>query len=179
MAFSIPSNLVLLSSQTASSSASISFTNEITSDFTSYYVILRDIVAATNNQAVLLTFSTDNGSTYLSSNYQYAIQYAESGNTNTHAQSTGASSITLTPPLSSTTSQAYSGNVNLYGFAQGTLPPMLYGFGANQDNATSYLFSSVVTAMNTGTTAINAIKFAMASGNITSGTITLYGMVDS
>jgi hypothetical protein len=44
-------------------------------------------------------------------------------------------------------------------------------------NSDNVALNADVGGMNTGTTAVTAIKFAMSSGNITSGTINLYAVV--
>jgi len=178
MSFNIPSQLVKLSAQTASSSASISFTSVITSDFTSYYVTLRDIVSGTNNEDLYVTYSTNNGTSYLSSNYKYAVFYVNSDGTTGFINSNSDSKIILTPTLSSTTSQSFSGNLNLFAFNQNVSYAMLMGNGVSWNNSSSKSNTIMNVGCNTGTTAVNAIQFTMASGNIASGVFTLYGIPD-
>lgn len=179
MAYYTPSTLVLLSSQTASSSASIVFTSKISTSYTSYLLTLRDIVVATNNNALLLTMSTDNGSTYLASTgYKYEIRVIKSANTAANINSTGTSSCQISPSLSSTTAKSYNADLQFFAMDQATFSPRFGGWGINQDDTSSDFFTSQIIGMNTTTTAVNAIKIISASGNITSGTFNLYGVLE-
>jgi hypothetical protein len=56
--------MVLLSTQTASASASISFTTGIDSTYKEYMFIFNNIHPATDNAHFQFNFSTDAGSTY-------------------------------------------------------------------------------------------------------------------
>lgn len=170
--------LVKLSTQTASASASLIFTSFITTNFTSYYIQLRNIVPATNAQAIILTFSTDNGSTYLSTNYKYCVKWSLSSGATSQSASDSASSIILTHSLSSTAARAYNGNLFLFAVDQGVLVPQFYGYGASRDGSGN-ASTQICSGMNTSTAGINSLKFTMASGNITSGDITLYGVKDN
>ena len=79
----------LLSTQTASSSASINFDSSvITTDYESYYVIINGLIPATNQTTLRFRFSTDNGSSYLSQNY---AARSSGGKAHTGADSSGSS----------------------------------------------------------------------------------------
>jgi len=175
MAFNIPSQLVLLSSQTASSSASISFTSVITSDFTSYYLTIRNLVAATNGSTIQMLASTNNGSSYLSSNYKWVYHADTSNATQVTDNNNSSSYIQLSDAISSTTSQAYNCNINLFNLNTSYVFNF-YGISINQNNSNSYVYNGSLAGGNKGTTAINALQIAMSSGNIASGVLSLYGV---
>ena len=111
MAYDYPRNLVLLSTQTASSSASLVFT-QFSSHFTTYYVSLRNILPATNAVSLYVTFSTDGGTTYLSANYRYEFEEIAS-NTNAITGSTSAAQGVLAQTVSSTASTGICGDYYL------------------------------------------------------------------
>ena len=79
----------LLSTQTASSTATINFDSSvITTDYESYYVIINNLIPATNQTTLRFRFSTDNGSSYLSENY---AARSSGGKAQTGADSSGSS----------------------------------------------------------------------------------------
>jgi hypothetical protein len=175
MAYNQPEEIIYLSTQTASNSASLSFTSLITTTYPVYFIKVRNIVPATDTDNFLLTFSTDNGSTYLNSAYQWSqIGVTEASFTSTQFNNSD-SSIQLTPAMSSTANRGgLSGQMYLYGFAVAKVPQIsLEAFNYDSNTHANY---RITYGANTGTTAVNAIKFACSSGNITSGSIILYGM---
>ena len=83
--------LAKIETKTASSSASIEFTSDINSGFNVYYLSIRKLVASTNATELRMYFSTDNGSTYLSSGYRYTYQTVGSASLDSAAGSTSGS----------------------------------------------------------------------------------------
>lgn len=173
MSFNSPEEFIFLSTQTASASGSLSFTSLITSTYPVYYVKIRNLLPATNATTLNLTFSTNNGSSYLASNYQYSkYSIYEAGTVTGSNNSTTA--IQLVTSCSNTSARTINGEIYFYGLAQSVVATCLLEATAEDSNA--HIVTTIAIGANTGTTAINAIKFAMSSGNITSGTISLYGM---
>lgn len=175
MAHNFPQTLCLIQSQPASNSTTIDFTGKITSSFSTYLVKMSDIIPATNNANLLLTFSVDNGANFLASNYKWTNKTSTSNAGNAASQSASDSSIRIADTLQNGASNGLCGDLQLYDMNNGTLVPKCYAMTTMMGSGPV----GVVTAMggmNTGVTAINAIRFAMSSGNITSGTFTLYGI---
>ena len=170
LSFSSVGVFTRIASSTASSSASIAFT-DLTTAYSTLLVIFTNVVPATNAVNFDMTFSTDNGSTYLSSAYfwrGYQVQTSGEGSSG----SGGSTEIRLTHTtgtLLNTAGRGYSGHLYLYG--SNTAAP-LYATGMAVYGSAPVFFGGGIT----GTTAVNAIKFAMSSGNISTGTITLYGL---
>lgn len=177
MAFLFPQRLCKISTQTASSSASLSFTTGISSNFTTYYVKVRNLLPATNNVTLLLTFSTNGGSTYLSTNYKYAIAWIKSDGGSGTLSSGSDSSIKICENISSTSTRKLNADIVFYNLNDATYCCKI-AHHANYFTAGTLAQAFEGGGMNTGTSAVNAIKFAMSSGNIASGSITLYGCVD-
>lgn len=174
MAYNEPLTFKLLQSLPASNSASIAFTG--IGSFNTYYVSFKNIVPVTNNDFLLMTFSTDNGSTYLNSGYKYFSLNELSAPTETGQNSNAGTSLQLTYKLSSATAKAMNGGMYLYALNQSTFVPQYQGQAVYIDDASGNCVLDIFSGMNTGTTAINAIKFTCSTGNISSGTFLLYGV---
>lgn len=175
MAYNFPDDLTIISTLTASSSASLAFTSKITSNWSTYYVSIRNLLPATNGTDLILTFSNDNGSTYLSANYKYTYLNDPSTGTIAAVGSTSAASCTLLTLASTAASAGISGDFYLYNMKSASIPPYYKGQLVHFNNA-SACSNVQFGGMNTDTTGINAIKFIFSSGSIASGTISLFGV---
>lgn len=169
-------NLVLLSSQTASNTASISFVSFITSTYNNYLFLFSNVVPITNAAFLSMQLSTNNGSTYISTNYlsgNNRIAY----NASTLANLTSTTTIRATYQLSSTSSDG-NGNAYffLYNFTNGQIP-VINGVQSGYSNIDSTLGYNAVVSQNTATN-INAFQVAMSSGNISTGTFSLFGILE-
>lgn len=160
--------LTLLNTQTASSSASLTFTSTyITSTYSSYFIKFT-LLTSSGSAQLQMTFSTDNGSSYLNSNYLAGA----TANTYNATSWTANSSTTLCPLSSTSTWLGYCGYIlidiptSAAVIYSGKAMGWVSGSGSN----------FALTGTNTGTTTVNNIKFAYSSGNITSGSISLYGV---
>ncbi len=174
MAYYSPFTQVLLDTQTASSSASLSFTSKITSAYSLYLVQFSNIIPATDATVLTLLFSTDNGSTYLSANYKWSYTILTSGGGNSLSNNNSDSSLSFGGDVSNSSSRGVNGYMNLYCLNTTNIANYsgIIGHYASGGTANQNIF----TGANTGTTAITAIKFQMSSGNIASGKIYLYGI---
>jgi hypothetical protein len=183
------SSLVLLETQTASSSGTISFTSNIDSTYKEYIFKFINVHPATNNTKLQFQSSTNSGSSY-------GITITSTAFFATHSEDGGTSSL------------SYDANDDL---AQSTsfMPLSFDGIGnANDDNLSGmlqlfdpsnttfvkhFIGTTNITRINTGqsqnyslesfsagyfntTSAIDAVQFKMASGDIDSGTFKLYGV---
>jgi hypothetical protein len=166
---------VLLSNQTASSSASIDFTALLSSTYSKYRIEAIDILPATGS-ALLGRINTGGG-------------YITTGTYNTAGQGRAHESSAVTLELSAATAFNFSNN-NIDATASTgssftieivnpshtniTRFPFYGGYKAS-GIAREYWVTGV--ANNTGTTAITGFQLLMSSGNIASGTFKLYGIV--
>ena len=177
-------NMVLISSQTASSSASISFTTGIDSTYKEYQFVFVDIHPATDDANFTFNLSTDGGSNYnVTKTTSYANAYhneadsvavlayesvfdlAQSTDFQILADQVGndndqscAGTLQLFNPASTTYVKHFISNFNGYLGANFTRQYLVAGYG----NTTS---------------ACNAIQFKFSTGNIDAGTILMYGIV--
>lgn len=177
MSYNFPKRLSLIQSTSASTSASISFTSGISSNFSVYYVKIRQLHPDTDGTDLLLTFSTNGGSNYLSSNYKWAIQSANSAATDTSNRNDAGSSITVDQGCSNNAAWLSGADIVFYNLNDGTFCPRMFSHAISVDSIPRGKVM-VCAGLNTGTIAVNAIKFAMSSGNITSGTFSFYGVTE-
>ena len=175
--------LTLLQTQTASSSATIDFTSNIDSTYDAYMFKFYNIHPATND--VLLTFngSTDSGSNYnvTKTTTFFTARHRESDSaTNLEyvtnrdlAQSTSAQKLNY--DIGNLDDEDVCGTLTLYNPSSTTFVKhfmsRFIGNGQAEDCQDSYAAGYFNT-----TSAIDAVQFAMSSGNIDSGVIKLYGI---
>jgi len=175
-------SLVKISSTTASSSSSISFTSGIDSTYKEYIFILNTIHPATDGTTINIDFSTDSGSSYSvtkTTTAFYAGQRDDAGD-NFFSYATGAD---IAQGTGSVVIQSVSGD-NDHGAAAilHLFDPSNTTFVKNFILTTSittdsnYISNNYSAGYCNTTSAIDAVKFSMASGNIDSGTIALYGV---
>ena len=175
------SSMVLLSTQTASASASISFTSLINSTYSKYIIEIYNLVTASDTVNLLMTASINNGSTYLAgTSYTYheaTLDALSAGYAS--LISSGASSLNINgnTNLGTATGENYSGMITLLNPSNATVyKNVIINAGLFESTGTSQ-----VTIVGGGgirtTSAVNAIKFAASSGNIASGTFKLYGVL--
>lgn len=156
---------ILLQTQNPSSVATVTFNSTvITSTYQTYMLIFNSILSS--GSTLNMTISTDNGSTYLSANYHSGCMFnAYNAATWTNQNSTAL--FQLITGMSATNESA--GKLFLYGAGQAKQ------FCCEGDFSVANTYWQKGHGSNTGTTAINNIKFSLNAGTI-SGTISLYGL---
>jgi len=176
--------LNLISTQTASSSSTISFTSGIDDTYDSYVFKFYDI-HPNSNSSFTFNFSTDGGSNYATTKtttffdafhneqdtganifYETGIDQAQStafqtlGSVGNANDETMSGMLQIFNPSSTTFVKHFLARVNKY-------------FPSGGENYTGDVF---VAGYGNTTSAINAVQFKMSSGNIDSGVIKLYGV---
>jgi hypothetical protein len=175
--------ITLISSQTASASATISFTTGIDSTYKAYKFVFVNMHPATDNVNFTFNMSTDGGSNYNvtktttffravnneagtggSVNYVTAEDLAQStgfqniaDNNGNGADEQGSGSLTLFNPSSTTYVKHFIADSISNSYVDSAINSFIAGYG----NTTS---------------AVNAIQFKFSSGNIDDGTIYMYGI---
>lgn len=167
--------LVLLSEKIASASASLDFTSIITSAYDEYLIELINIVPASNSRVRFLV-STDNGSTWATANvYRWTAQKLITGVSSAQINGGAATSWDLdTGDITLQAGGTHTGKLHLIRGSAAASPIMYanYSYDDNVNGFTAFEWSGTWR----GAALINAIQFKMASGNITSGTIRVYGI---
>ena len=173
--------LNLISTQTASSSSTISFTSGIDSTYKEYiFKFINMHPASVEN----FTFqgSTDGGSNYNTSitSTFFDAYHAESGSPSALRyvtsldQANGTSFQTLAASPHNQNDEASSGTLHLFDPSNTTF--VKHFMSRIEVTETSYSKDNYCAGYFNTTSAINAIQFKFASGNIDSGVIKLYGV---
>lgn len=166
-------DLVYISTGTASSSATIDFTN--LTGYSHYLIVVNNLVPATNGADLWVRVSTDAGSTWKSgaTDYQYQLLLATSTSV-TAAQSLGAAQYLSSTGYSSTAANSGNGYFLITAPAGGSYTTMEFRgtYLANGGNIRFYHSGAQYRASTT----VDGIRFLMSSGNISTGVFKLYGM---
>jgi hypothetical protein len=175
--------LNLISTQTASSSSTISFTSGIDSTYDEYVFKFYDIHPATDGVYLNFQASTNGGSSYgvtLTSTFFRALHNEADDSTNLEyrtardlAQSTSFQN--LTEATGNDNDQSCSGTLTLFNPSSTTFVKHWLSTNNTYHNNDFSMNVNSAGYFNT-TSAINAVQFKMSSGNIDSGVIKLYGV---
>ena len=175
-------NLTLLTTATASSSATLDFTSSINSTYNSYLFKCVDIHPATDNAEFQINFR-DGSSAYDATKTTtfFRARHGEDaslGNLsyddgNDLAQATGVQK--LVENIGADNDQALSGTVHLFNPSSTTfVKHFMSDFNSTSgDNASDHF---LVAGYCNVTAAIDGVQFSMSSGNIDAGTIKMYGV---
>jgi len=168
--------LELIETQTVSSAvAGVDFTN--LGDYNVHFITTHSFSSATDFGSLSLRVSTDSGSSFKTSSYQWANQYANAGNFG-EQKSTSATFISqMTPPNSGSSPFASNGYAYLYNFLDSSKysfvtwhSTAVISFNSNYEG---YFGSGVHTVAETH----NAFRLMTSnSSNVDSGKISLYGI---
>ena len=174
--------ITLISSQTASASASISFTSGLTSTYKAYKFVFVNMHPATDGAEFQFNLSTDAGSNYnATKTTTYFRAYHNEADSavlleyvapEDLAQSTAFQ--TIITDIGSDADQSGVGSVTLFNPSSTTYVKHFINNTQNYHNA-DYTMNTFTAGYFNTTSAINAIQFKMASGNF-DGTIYLYGI---
>jgi hypothetical protein len=175
--------MTLISEQTASASASISFTSGIDSTYRTYYFKFINIHPGTDNVTLQFQGSTDGGSNYnttMTTTVFIAKHHEDDSATQLvyragQDQAQGTNYQTISEEDGADNDQNTSGELWLYNPSSTTYVKHFMSrisVAHSADRATDVYGAGY---FNT-TSAINAIRFKMSSGNIDDGTIQMYGI---
>ena len=175
--------MVLLSTQTASNSASISFTTGIDSTYKEYQFWLVDIHPRTDNVNFTFNLSTDSGSNYnvTKTTTIFRAYHNEADNSAgiQYETSLDLSQSTAFQPIASEVGsdadQNLGGTLSLFNPASTTYVKHFIS-ELNDYAFNDYANHTFTAGYGNTTSAINAVQFKMSSGNI-DGTILMYGIV--
>jgi len=180
--------LTLIKSITASSSASIEFINGtsgviLDGTYSSYVFSFTDIHPATDNVNFTFNMSTDSGANYnvtkttttfiayhLENDAAAGLQYETARDI---AQGTDYQQIC--PAVGSDNDQHSTGYLQLFSLSSNTYTKHFISRTSSSHNG-DYAVDFYTAGYGNTTSAVNAVRFQMSSGNIDDGTIKLYGV---
>ena len=173
-------DMVLVSSATASSSASIEFT---LGDYKEYKFFFVDIHPSTDTVSLQFNFSTDNGSNYnvTKTSTSFRASHAESDaggeviyrTGNDLAQSTSFQNIT--EGMGNDNDQISVGIMSVFNPSSTTYVKNFIS-RTQESNSGDYTGENYIAGYANTTSALTNIKFQMSSGNIDDGKILMFGI---
>ena len=174
---------ILISEATASASSSIEFTSGIDSTYDIYQFEFINIHPATIRAKFQFNLSTDGGSTYAVTKTTtfFNSEHNEGGSSadltyrtaEDLAQST--SNQNLVRDMGNADDESSSGTLTLFNPSSTTYVKHFIST-SNTYFYSGYTMNNFVAGYGNTTSAINAVKFVMSSGNIDAGTIKMYGI---
>ncbi|MDP6770916.1 MAG: hypothetical protein QF704_09500 [Anaerolineales bacterium] len=175
---------ILIQSQTASNSASISFTSGLDNTYDKYMFVFLNINPATDDVTFGFQCSTDGGSSYgmtVTSTYFRAWHSQDDASTGLTydtnrdiAQGTGQ--IALTDSIGSDSDQSSAGELFLFSPSSTSKVKHFYSTGNSDTHSNHSKNNFGAGYINDASNDIDAIKFYMSSGNF-DGKIKMYGIV--
>tara|TARA_Y100000389_G_scaffold176169_1_gene187488 strand:+ start:170 stop:877 length:708 start_codon:yes stop_codon:yes gene_type:complete len=176
MGTKIGGGLEFISSTDISNAATASFTGFDSSKYDSYIFTLGNILPQTDNQLFQVLLSVDDGSNYLSASDSYVK------GSDISASAGDAAYIPLAyRGIGSAANEGFSGEYSLICPHLNTAT-YVTGFGLyTRENAElgGLISGGYALGKTKAATIVDGIQFKFASGNIVSGTITMYGRVNS
>lgn len=173
-------DMVLVSSATASGSASITFT---LGDYKEYQFYFVNIHPSTDNTDFMFNVSIDSGSNYnvAKTTTQFRALHAEANNdTNlqyfpSHDLAQSTAFQTLISEIGNENDETAIGTMSLFNPSSTTFVKH-YISRLNSYASFNYSIEQYSAGYGNTTSAVDAIRFQMSSGNIDAGTILMYGI---
>jgi len=176
-------SLILLSTQTASASASISFTSGLTSAYKEYFFIFNNIhPASQSNFTFQVNASGQTGFNETMTTTAFRAQHTESDSTasldykTNIDQAQGTSYQVIAEQINTGNDESCSGTLHLYNPSDTTfVKHFITNLSAYMDSTTAHNYFTA--GYINSTSAITEIDFKMSTGNIDDGTIQMFGVV--
>lgn len=167
----------LISSQVASTSASINFTG-LNTNYEIYKLIINNIIPATAGDHLWIRISTDNGATYKSgtTDYFYANRRLTQGGTAVNANG-NISAIQLDQGGLSTNNFSSQFEITFVEPDVSNTGNGCFYLGQHYDNTTAGFVTILGEGYYGTAAAINAFQALCSTGNISSGIFKLYGIL--
>ena len=175
-------NLTLLTTATASSSASLTFASGIDSTYKEYVFKFIDIHPGTDNVGFTVNFRDGSSAYDATKTTSHFYAYHDEGDSSTGlsyrtdvdlAQATGALSLGI--PVGADADQCITGTLHLFDPSSTTFVKHFLA-NVSMSGSGNDVHNSYVAGYCNVTAAIDGVQFAMASGNIDAGTIKMYGV---
>jgi hypothetical protein len=167
------SGRVLLNTLTASSSASLSDTTSITSGYSEYDIVFENIIPATTSTSCEIQVHASGA--FKTSSYAGVIFYAAQNGTGYTSSSTFIPCSY--PGQSQNTVPGISGKTTIYTPSNTSGPKNTLGkFSLNQPGGGVNQFVDAAGYWSGGNDAVDGFQVLFSAGNITSGTIKVYGV---
>lgn len=176
-----PGGFVYIGTFTASSSASLNITSAISSDYDDYVFVLNNISPSSNGANLIMRTSTNNGSSFDSSasDYLYSVHLNNAASGESTSNSTSATSVLCASSVSTGTDKlGVSGEIRIFNVNSTSRRKFITGQTSYiGSGGGTHLVSARIAGLRDGTESdIDAVQFLMSTGNISVGTIKIYGL---
>ena len=175
-------SLTHIATQTASSSASLSFTSGIDSTYKEYIFYFVNIHPATDNANFTFNMSIDSGSNYnVDKTTTFFYAYHNEGGSATALQYrtdydiTGTGFAILSAEVGNANDECSSGFLHLFNPSSTTFVKHFISRSSHTQGS-AYMIDNHVGGYGNTTSAVDSVQFKMSSGNIDSGQILLFGL---
>src|SRR5210317_2584459 len=176
-------SLILLSTQTASASATIDFTSGIDSTYDSYVFKFINCHPSTDSVNFTFNMSTDGGSNYnvTKTTITFRAVHNEADGVTALDYQTGLDLAQLTgfqilgDVIGSDNDQSSSGTLQIFNPSSTTFVKHFIST-TNQSTSADYTDNLFIAGYGNTTSAVDAVQFKMSSGNIDDGIIKMYGV---
>jgi len=170
-------SLTLISSVTASGSASVNFTSGITSTYDTYVVYGEGIVPAEDDRELYIRTSTDGGSSFdnSSGNYNWIINEYETGSYAGSNSASDASGRMVVAGIGNASGESINFKMYIHAPSNAALQTFMDGEVVFM-RATGVMRHNRFGVRRISAADVDAIQFIMGSGNITSGRFSLFGI---
>lgn len=165
----------LVTTLTASASASLSYTSFASTSYKNYALLFSGFLAATAGD-LYVYFSVDGGATYPTGGTDLYLIYTNSATT---VAATSAQNYNFAYAFQNLNSASQTSMGGILYFTYGVVASArseLSGTLGGNVSGTRQGISIIAASYNGSSSEVNAIKFQMVSGNITNGTIKIYGI---
>ena len=177
-------SLTHIATQTASSSASLSFTSGIDSTYKEYIFYFVNMHPASENPNFAFNLSIDSGSNYNVSKTTtyFRTQHGESGSGAELGYETGLDLANgtgiqkISKEAGNDNDQGVSGYFHLFNPSSSFVKHFICQTNNNFKYSEPYAYSNFIAGYGNTTSAVDAIQFSFSSGNIDSGQILLFGL---
>ncbi|SRR5216684_1310244 len=162
-------NYILLNTLTAASSATLADTTSMTSAYSSYEIILINVVPATNTVQLMLQVhsgGTFPATAYICSSAIFSGSTVTSGTPTTFFPLSHTSVVNSTPGISG---KILVSSVNTSGLH-------MWNYAGTQTQTGITVFPFISTGYWNSAAVIDGFQILFSSGNITSGTVKIYGL---
>jgi hypothetical protein len=174
--------MVLLNTLSPSAIASVSDTTSLTSTYRDYVITFENLAPATQTVTFEMQIAT-NASNWVSAGYVSLCQVNVGATLVTDSSTTTLllSGTRLTTQLQTTSSYGLSGSVTFFNPSSGAENKQVRGtvsyLTPGASGTATFALADVAGYYDAATTAITGVNFLFSSGNITTGTIKIYGLL--
>ena len=148
----------------------------LTSAYDNYLIVWR-ITPSTDNTSLRGRFSTDGGSSFISTSGYYGHEFTNTGNSVSLGSNSQTYMVLSYTGMGNDTGEMMSGQLYLRDINNTTYPSSIFG-SITYYSTSGYhgggIYSGGQTVANRGD-AVNGFRFATASGNLENGEVTVYG----